>query len=85
MATEEKQPIQAPTNEGAAAQKAPELSPGSSTSALGLESQAINEKALLRKLDVKLLPAVAILYLLSFLDRSNGTKSSVARPRIVVC
>ena len=33
----------------------------------------INEKALLRKLDRKLLPAVTLLYLLSFLDRSNGT------------
>lgn len=33
----------------------------------------INEKALLRKLDLKLLPAVTLLYLLSFLDRSNGT------------
>lgn len=32
----------------------------------------INEKSLLRKLDAKLLPAVGILYLLSFLDRSNG-------------
>lgn len=32
----------------------------------------INEKALLRKLDWKLLPAVSLLYLLSFLDRSNG-------------
>ena len=32
----------------------------------------ISERALLRKLDVKLLPAVGILYLLSFLDRSNG-------------
>ena len=33
----------------------------------------IKEGALLRKLDFKLLPAVTILYLLSFLDRSNGT------------
>jgi hypothetical protein len=32
----------------------------------------INEKSLLRKLDARLLPAVGILYLLSFLDRSNG-------------
>ena len=32
----------------------------------------ISEKSLLRKLDAKLLPAVGILYLLSFLDRSNG-------------
>ncbi|KAB5581050.1 major facilitator superfamily domain-containing protein [Coniochaeta sp. 2T2.1] len=31
----------------------------------------INERALLRKLDFNLLPAVGILYLLSFLDRSN--------------
>ena len=33
---------------------------------------AINEKRLLRKIDLRLLPAVGILYLLSFLDRSNG-------------
>ncbi|KAH6697334.1 major facilitator superfamily domain-containing protein [Plectosphaerella plurivora] len=32
----------------------------------------INEKALLRRIDMKLLPTVGILYLLSFLDRSNG-------------
>lgn len=32
----------------------------------------VNEKKLLRKLDLRLLPAVSILYLLSFLDRSNG-------------
>ncbi|KAI5856748.1 MFS general substrate transporter [Durotheca rogersii] len=31
----------------------------------------INERALLRKLDARLLPAVGVLYLLSFLDRSN--------------
>jgi hypothetical protein len=34
----------------------------------------VNEKKLLRKLDLRLLPAVSILYLLSFLDRSNGTQ-----------
>lgn len=32
----------------------------------------IDEKALVRKLDWKLLPALTLLYLLSFLDRSNG-------------
>lgn len=41
------------------------------------ESQTtINEKALLRKLDMRLLPALTILYLLSFLDRSNGMLSA---------
>ena len=35
-------------------------------------SSSINETALLRKLDLRLLPAVSVLYLLSFLDRSNG-------------
>jgi hypothetical protein len=35
-------------------------------------SSPVNEKALLRKLDLRLLPAVGVLYLLSFLDRSNG-------------
>ena len=32
----------------------------------------INEKALVRKLDLKLLPPLTLLYLLSFLDRSNS-------------
>jgi hypothetical protein len=40
-------------------------------------SSPINEKALLRKLDLKLLPAVGILYLLSFLDRSNGMEDRI--------
>jgi hypothetical protein len=44
----------------------------SSGSELGeAESGTIDEKALLRKLDWRLLPAVGVLYLLSFLDRSN--------------
>jgi len=46
--------------------------PGSSDSE-GAIFSGINEGALLRKLDINLLPAVGILYLLSFLDRSNGT------------
>jgi hypothetical protein len=33
----------------------------------------VNEKALLRKLDMRLLPPLTLLYLLSFLDRSNGS------------
>ena len=36
-----------------------------------VEGGTVNEKALLRKIDWRLLPAVGILYLLSFLDRSN--------------
>ena len=42
---------------------------------LAEEGIAINEGALIRKLDLKLLPAVTILYLMSFLDRSNGADS----------
>lgn len=37
-------------------------------------SYATKDKALLRKLDSKLLPALTLLYLLSFLDRSNGMR-----------
>ncbi|KAI1405001.1 MFS general substrate transporter [Hypoxylon fuscum] len=46
---------------------------GSSSPASDSETAGskINERALLRKLDMRLLPAVGILYLLSFLDRSN--------------
>ena len=45
-----------------------------------LDTSAINEKALLRKLDRKLLPAVTLLYLLSFLDRSNGKPVLAKKP-----
>lgn len=37
----------------------------------------INENALLRKIDFRLLPAVGILYLLSFLDRSNVANAKI--------
>jgi hypothetical protein len=37
------------------------------------EAVAIHEKSLLRKLDYRLLPPLTLLYLLSFLDRSNGS------------
>ena len=48
-------------------------SPSGPPSDDGLDNPTgIKEKALLWKLDRKLLPAVTILYLLSFLDRSNG-------------
>lgn len=39
------------------------------------QTSEAEEKRLLRKLDLRLLPAVSILYLLSFLDRSNGISS----------
>jgi len=36
---------------------------------------AVNEKKLLRKLDLNLLPGVTFLFLLSFMDRSNSNLS----------
>jgi hypothetical protein len=39
--------------------------------------QSINEKSLLRKLDFKLLPPLSLLYLLSFLDRSNVANARI--------
>ncbi|KAK2007900.1 major facilitator superfamily transporter [Colletotrichum eremochloae] len=42
-----------------------------SPSEIEVGDEGVNTKALLRKMDAKLLPAVGILYLLSFLDRSN--------------
>lgn len=38
---------------------------------------SVSESALLRKLDWRLLPAVGILYLLSFLDRSNVANARI--------
>ncbi|CAG8949015.1 hypothetical protein HYFRA_00002143 [Hymenoscyphus fraxineus] len=40
-------------------------------SVVNVDTEGISEKALLRKLDWKLLPGLTLLYLLSFLDRSN--------------
>jgi hypothetical protein len=44
----------------------------SETSDAEVGTGSIDEGRLLRKLDLRLLPAVSVLYLLSFLDRSNG-------------
>lgn len=51
---------------------------GSSSSGSFAETVNINEKALLRKLDYRLLPPLTLLYLLSFLDRSNSLSLSPA-------
>lgn len=39
--------------------------------------EGTSEKSILRKLDLRLLPAVGVLYLLSFLDRSNVSNARV--------
>lgn len=44
----------------------------SSDSATVEDGTYIKEAAMLRKLDLRVLPALTSLYLLSFLDRSNG-------------
>lgn len=49
------------------------LASSGSASDIEVVPGSIDEKKLLRRLDLRLLPAVSILYLLSFLDRSNGT------------
>lgn len=51
---------------------APEDAATSPSSSSIAEFAGINEKSLLRKLDLRLLPPLTLLYLLSFLDRSNG-------------
>jgi hypothetical protein len=56
------------------------VSPDHASSDLEAESHAINTTALLRKLDLRLLPPLSLLYLLSFLDRSNG--SSMANSKL---
>ncbi|KAK4239519.1 hypothetical protein C8A03DRAFT_14104 [Achaetomium macrosporum] len=48
-----------------------EVDPTSASELDEMDAGRVNEKALLRKIDWRLLPAVGVLYLLSFLDRSN--------------
>lgn len=50
-----------------------ETTPSSGQNSIAEEHVGNREKSLLRKLDIRLLPPLTILYLLSFLDRSNGT------------
>lgn len=52
---------------------------------LGDKGYAIRDKALVRKLDLRLLPALTLLYLLSFLDRSNGTLAQLPRNSLSIC
>lgn len=52
-------------------------SPGSSSDNEEVGTTSLNENALLRKIDLRLLPAVGILYLLSFLDRSNVANARI--------
>lgn len=54
-----------------------DVSPGSVSENENVGAIDINEKALLRKIDWRLLPAVGILYLLSFLDRSNVANARI--------
>lgn len=37
----------------------------------GIDTSAVDSKKVLRKMDMRLIPMLAILYLLSFLDRGN--------------
>ncbi|CAG5158666.1 uncharacterized protein ALTATR162_LOCUS5195 [Alternaria atra] len=53
------------------------LASNSSDSDVEVVSGTINEKKLLRTLDLRLLPAVSVLYLLSFLDRSNVANARI--------
>lgn len=54
-----------------------DVSPGSVSDNENVGAVDVDEKALLRKIDWRLLPAVGILYLLSFLDRSNVANARI--------
>ncbi|KAH3904717.1 hypothetical protein HBI56_215410 [Parastagonospora nodorum] len=55
----------------------PPTASNSSESDVEIPHGAIDEKKLMRRLDLRLLPAVSILYLLSFLDRSNVANARI--------
>lgn len=57
--------------------EAKSASPGSASDNEDVGAVSVSEKTLLRKIDWRLLPAVGILYLLSFLDRSNVANARV--------
>lgn len=55
----------------------PELAKAPSDDSRDAEFASVNERSLMRKLDRHLLPMVSILYLLSFLDRSNVANARI--------
>jgi hypothetical protein len=57
-------------HEGMTLELAPQAGAGSELSS-SIEFTAAREKAILRKMDRRLIPMLAVLYLLSFLDRGN--------------
>lgn len=70
LVSEEKPPLE---NEKERLDILDKTSPPLTTSSSSIsDGEGISEKAILRKLDYKLLPPLTLLYLLSFLDRSNG-------------
>lgn len=64
------------TSEKKGLENSPVPDGNSSPSSIAGEHVGVKEKALLTKLDMRLLPPLTILYLLSFLDRSNGQTTS---------
>jgi len=66
-----KTPVDAPALSDLDKKSKDESDPASASDLDDVEADEVNEKALIRKIDWRLLPAVGILYLLSFLDRSN--------------
>ncbi|KAI2476821.1 MFS transporter [Pyrenophora tritici-repentis] len=56
---------------------APAAASSASGSDIEVLTGVVNENKLMRKLDLRLLPAVSILYLLSFLDRSNVANARI--------
>lgn len=41
------------------------------------DASSVNDAALMRKIDIRLLPGVTLLYLMSFLDRSNVANAKI--------
>ena len=59
-------------------EKVTQLEPESDESSLGLSIDPLLEKKLVRKLDLYIIPVYMIIYIFSFLDRSNIGNAKVA-------
>ena len=50
---------------------------GNTSLTSNIDYSGVNEKSLVRKIDWRIIPGVVLLYLLSFLDRSNVANAKV--------
>lgn len=57
---------------------------GNGWSGVGVDFSQVDEAKTLRKMDIRLIPALTVLYLLSFLDRGYGIRAPLLNLHLLI-